>query len=112
MANPNPVQEQMLENAQGHLVPISRVKPIDIARNDLVNEITEKAKALQHAMQQFKDSFSGDIEAFIDLSAERYNVSLGSEKGNITLTSYDGKRRIVRSVADHIAFDEGLVIAK
>jgi len=37
---------------------------------------------------------------------------VGGRKGNITLTPFDGKYRIVRSVSDRLEFDERLQAAK
>lgn len=99
-------------NGQGHLVPIETIAQIDLARDDLVMEIVAKAKALQEDMRKFKEQMMGDIAAFVSLSAEKYQAHIGGTKGNITLSSYDGKYRVSRRIADSITFDERLHIAK
>jgi hypothetical protein len=104
--------EGYLQNAQGHLVPNELVTPIDLARDSLVHEIVAAAQALQEKMIAFKVRAMDDIAAFIQLSAEQYNAKLGGEKGNVTLTSYDGHYRIVRTNADYLTFDERLIAAK
>ncbi len=101
-----------MTNGQGHLVPIETIAPIDIARDDLVMEIVGKAKALQDLMLTFKIHAMNDINAFIDLSAEKYGTSLGGKKGNVTLNSFDGRYRVIRSIGESITFDERLQIAK
>jgi hypothetical protein len=53
-----------------------------------------------------------DIAAFVSLSAEKYGANIGGKKGNITLSSYDGKYRVSRRIADSITFDERLHVAK
>lgn len=99
-------------NAQGHSVPIDRVRPIDLARDDLVKEIVEKAKATSAALAEFKANIFGDIAAFVQLSAEQYDVKIGGGKGNVTLTSYDARYKVIRAVQERVAFDEKLQAAK
>lgn len=106
------IPEGFMQNSSGHLVPIDQVRPIDQARNDLVEEIVGKAKALNASLSQFKQGTSDDIEAFIDLSVERYGVELGGNKGNVTLASFDGRYKVQIAISEIISFDEGLKAAK
>lgn len=99
-------------NAQGHLVPISTIKPIDLLRDQTVITIAEKAKVLFAALAAFKSSTFSDLEAFVATSAAQYGVDVGGDKGNLTLHSFDGRFKIVRRVADLIRFDEQLIAAK
>lgn len=108
----NAIPEGFKPNAQGHLVPISTIKPIDLLRDQTVNTIAAKAQALFNALAEFKSSTFSDLEAFVATSAAQYGVEVGGEKGNLTLYSYDGRFKIVRSVADLISFDEQLIAAK
>lgn len=108
----NKVPTGYMENTQGHLVPIESVKPIDIARDSLVREIVDKAKALNGQIVEFKAAVFGDITAFVQLSAEQYQVKIGGNKGNISLLSFDGRYRVLRSIAEAITFDERLQAAK
>lgn len=101
-----------MPNPQGHLVPISTIKPIDLLRDQTVNTIAAKAQALCKALAEFKAGTFSDLEAFVATSAAQYGVEIGGEKGNLTLHSYDGRYKIVRSVADLIRFDEQLIAAK
>lgn len=107
-----PSYEGFRANHKGHLVPVETIRPIDLARDDFVAECYAKGLALQQQMAAFKAELLGDIGAFVDLALERYGASLGGEKGNIQLTSYDGQTRVLLAVQDSIAFDEGLVAAK
>ena len=101
-----------MTNAQGHLVPVSTIKPIDIARDSLVKELMAKAQALSKAIADFKLASFGDIAAFVELSAEQYGAKVGGKKGNVTLTSYDGRYKVQRAIQEHISFDERLQAAK
>lgn len=104
--------DEFLKDSSGRLVPIDLVKPIDLTRNELVSSTVKSALKLQHSMREFKRCIMDEIQAFVELSANEYDVTIGGTKGNITLTSYDGRYRVVRSVADYITFDERLQVAK
>lgn len=100
------------QDAKGRLVPESQIKAIDKTRDELVRELFAKAEVLHKAMAEFKLAAFADIEAFVQLSAEQYGVSLGGNKGNVTLLSFDGELRVQRAIAENITFDERLQAAK
>ena len=106
------IPDGYMQNAQGHLVPVEQIAPIDLARDELVRDIVAKARVLQTAMIHFKSCTTNDIAAFVQLSAEAYGAELGGEKGNVTLSSFDGRYRVVRSMSDFMEFDERLQVAK
>lgn len=99
-------------NAKGHLVPEAEIKAIDKLRDDTVQGIVNHARSVQKQLKDFKLQTFADIETFMTLSAEEYNVKWGGEKGNVSLTSYDGKYKVLLAVSDQLAFDERLHIAK
>ena len=100
------------QDAQGRMVPESLIKPIDIERDRLVRHLVDRASELSAKLADFKAVAFGDIEAFIELSAEQYGITLGGKKGNVTLYSFDGRFKIQRSVQESIAFDERLQAAR
>jgi len=100
------------QDAQGRMVPASLIKPIDIERDRLVRHLVDRASKLNSELVDFKAVAFGDIEAFIELSAEQYDIKLGGKKGNVTLFSFDGQFKIQRSVQESIAFDERLQAAR
>jgi hypothetical protein len=106
------IPEGYMRDAKGALWPKENVREIDLLRNDLVREIVLKAKAQSDVLAQFKAGVFGDIEAFVQLSGEKYGVKMGGAKGNISLLSFDGRYKVQRSVADSLVFDERLQIAK
>lgn len=109
---PNSPPNGYKQDAAGRLVPVETIKPIDLARDQLVGEIVAHARALSRQIAAFKQQTFGDIEAFVELSAEQYEVKLGGRKGNISLFSFDGSYKIQRAIADHLCFDERLQAAK
>jgi hypothetical protein len=112
MSNNYEIPAGYLRNAAGHLVPLGLVSELDRTRDRLVLEIVEKANDLRSVMADFKEDAFGDIQAFAELSAEKYGVTLGGIKGIITLCSYDGRYQIKLAQADIKIFDERLQAAK
>lgn len=108
----NNIPEGFRQDAKGHLVPEALIKPIDLARDELVSELVGRAKAVSAQLGQFKASAFGDIKAFIEMSAEQYKATIGGKKGNATLLSFDGRFKIVHAVQDSIKFDERLQAAR
>lgn len=112
MNTPNNIPPGYRENARGDLVPEATIAPIDIVRDQLVMEIVKKAEDMRSLLRALKQNVFEDIESFIELSAEQYGVKTGGLKGNCTLTSFDGRYKIVRANADELTFDERLQAAK
>jgi hypothetical protein len=106
------IPDGYMADAQGRLVPIETVKEIDRLRDQTVREIVGKAKELNELMAKFKAGVFGDIEAFIQLSGEKYGVTMGGKKGNVSLLSFDGRYKIQRAIAESLVFDERLQVAK
>ena len=104
---------QYKKDARGNLVPIDNIREIDLLRDELVMEIVGKAQAVAEQLADYKRGAMDAINAFVQLSAERFGVELGGKKkGNLTLHSFDGRYRVQYAVQDTLSFDEGLQAAK
>ncbi|ECH9564194.1 DUF3164 family protein [Salmonella enterica subsp. salamae] len=99
-------------NAMGHLVPVDKIKAIDLLRDELVRELHEEMREVRRHMAKFKLSAMQRIGDFLDLSASDYGVVYGGAKGNVMLPSFDGSLRVSRSVGEHRVFDERIQAAK
>ncbi len=106
------VPEGYMRDAQDRLIPVEQVKEIDRTRDEVVREIYQIAQSTSEILRARKKKMVETFEAFIDLSAEKYEVKFGGKKGNITLISYDGEYKIIRAVSDYRIFDERLQFAK
>ena len=106
------IPEGYKQDAQGRLVPVESIAPIDLARDDLVAEIVQRTKAMHAQLRDYKAQVFDDLAAFVALSAEQYGAKVGGDKGNVTLTSYDGRYKIQRAVSETLSFDERLQAAK
>ena len=112
MTTENAIPEGYRADAKGCLVPETMIKPIDRARDELVQELARQAKGVSDGLRDFKAKVFADINAFVDLSAEQYDVKLGGKKGNLTLFSFDGAFKVQVAIAEHMVFDERLQAAK
>ena len=106
------VPEGFMLNARGGLDPVALVKDVDKLRDDMVHEIVNESIQKHKELQEMKKRFFSTIDAFVRLSAEKYNLNYGGKKGNMTFLSYDGMYKVVVSVNENIFFDERLQIAK
>lgn len=108
----SPIPVGYRADAQGRLVPEAQIREIDLLRDKLVADLVARARPLNAALADFRKSAYADIQAFAELSAERYGAKLGGTKGNLTLVSYDGSYKIQRAISDQLVFDEKLQAAK
>lgn len=100
------------EDAKGRLVPVETIKEVDLARDELVSALVRAAKEHSGALAAFKTEAMGAIETFVAESAARFKTKVGGAKGNVTLTTFDGRLMVKVQVQDHINFDERLQAAK
>jgi hypothetical protein len=101
-----------VRNSVGHLVPIDQVRDQDKLRDQVAIDLSKEAKALSLALKNFKKKALGDVADLISIAGERYGVQMGGKKGNVTIPSYDGKFKVVRSYADRLTFTEEMEVAK
>lgn len=100
------------KDAQGNLIPESKIKDIDRLRHELVTRLCQLAEVQAAGLKKFKADTMTEVASFVALSLDQYGVKTGGNKGNVTLTSFDGKYKLVRQMQDHIVFGEQLMAAK
>lgn len=101
-----------MRRADGTLVPESKVKAVDKDRNEVVLQLIAEAHSASATLAAFKLIAMQAVQDFVDRSLSEYSAKWGGLKGNVTLTSYDGKYKVVRQIQEHIVFDERLQAAK
>ena len=106
------MNERFMTDSQGRQVPENLVSEIDKLRDQTVRGIASEALKMKDVLADFKRRIRDDIHTFVDISASRYGKAWGGKKGNISLTTYDGKYRLVVSINDLIVFDERLHVAQ
>lgn len=102
----------MMEDAKGRYVPIASVKPADKLTDQTVRKIIEFARDLSARIARFKGHCYDDIGSLQALIAEQYGASVGGAKGNISLTTFDGRLKVTVQVTDQLAFGPELQAAK
>jgi hypothetical protein len=101
-----------MTDSQGRQVPAELVREIDKLRDQTVRRIAGEALKMKEALAEFKRRIRDDIYTFVEISANEYGRSWGGKKGNITLTTYDGRYRLIVAVNERLVFDERLQVAR
>ena len=57
-------------------------------------------------------TYEEHLDEVTTLIFEKYGVSLGGKKGNLTLHSFDGRFKMLLAIAESMTFDERLQVAK
>lgn len=104
--------DDFMKDAKGRFVPSHMVKPADKLIDQTVRKILGYAEELSARIARFKGHTYDDITTALDLVAEQYNAKIGGERGNVSLTSFDGTVRVQVAVQDRITFGPELQIAK
>lgn len=100
------------QDASGNLIPESKVKDIDKLRHQVVTDLCTMAEKSRDGLAEFKAHAMQEVAALVATSMEQYGVKAGGEKGNVTLISFDGRYKLVRSMQDKLTFGEQLMAAK
>jgi len=101
-----------MRDAQGRLVPVDNIKEIDLVQNALVRDLFAKVQTQSRKLAALKAEILDEIEAFMELCSEQYGVKRGGGKGNVSLVSYDGTRRIMRAMEERLTFGPQLQAAR
>ena len=101
-----------LRDAKGALVPTELVKAQHKLEDETVRKVFGYAETLSAQITRFRGHTFDDVDGLISLLAQEYSDHRGGTKGNITLTSFDGTRRVQVQVAETIAFGPELQIAR
>lgn len=109
---PSTVPDGYKLDSQGRLVPIELIREIDLMRDELVLRLFALARLQAEDLAKLKALMFSEIAAFISLSADQYDVTIGGKKGNVTLMSYDGRYKLQRAIQESLVFDERLQAAK
>lgn len=100
------------EDSKGRLVPAHLVKPVDLLEDQLVSRLVDRAESLSGMLRAFKTETFADVHAFLVLLADQYGAKRGGKRGNLTFSTYNGRRKVQVAVADRLTFGAELQIAK
>jgi hypothetical protein len=104
---------KVLINPRGHEVPVETISPLELLKDEMVRELIKKAHALQAHTQAVKQAMTEHVASYLGLAAQEYGIELTGDKGNVTLHSYDGSKKVVINVNERIFFNsEQLAVAR
>ena len=112
MSDKAKIPEGYMENGLGHLVPVANVAELDKLRDATVRRLVGDAEACGRLVAEFRANAAATVAAFCELSAQEYGAEIGGDKGNVTLTSYDGSMKVVRARSDEITFTEAVRVTR
>ncbi|PZQ46327.1 MAG: sulfate transporter [Micavibrio aeruginosavorus] len=103
---------EFMIDSKGRHVPLKNIRETDLLENQLVDGLMSRAEAVSESIGKFKGEAFSDINAFMNLLEEKYAASIGGKKGNLTLMSFDGLKKVQVAISDSIDFGPQLQIAK
>ncbi len=98
--------------AKGELAPLSAIKPEHVEEDEMVRRLAARAVEINRLLSEFRTLIFDEVTAYRSVLAEKYGVSRGGKKGNITLTTLDGSLRLTIAIGDTISFGPELEVAK
>lgn len=104
--------EAHMRDAKERLVPVTTIDAQVLLEDEVTRKVMYFADELNAQVSRFKEHTLADIADFMELLAQNYGASKGGAKGNLTLTSFDGRSMVKLAVADQIAFGPQLQVAK
>ncbi len=104
--------EEMWQDSEGRMVPLSLIKPADKMKDDVVRRLVVRAIEVQEIMAEFKVKAMAEMFAAKDLIFEQYGAKIGGKKGNFAVSTFDGTMTAEISVAERISFGVELQAAK
>lgn len=100
------------QDSTGKLIPEELVKPQEIVKDALIDELVTDYLEMRKSVQETKAHMLESIAHYKELVAASYGVSLKSKKGAITLTSLDGKYKVEIASNTIREFNENINVAK
>jgi len=101
-----------MTDVKGRLVPVDMIKPIDLLMDEVVRRIFGFTRDLNAQVARYKQHTLDDVLGFKALLAQEHGVKVGGDKGNITLTTFDGLTKVTVKIADLTFFGPELQSAK
>jgi hypothetical protein len=107
-----PIEPGYRENARGQLVRESGMTEIEKLGDELTGSIAAEWLDLQARTRALKRRIFAEMAALAEVAASQHKVTLGGDKGNMTIRTYNGKFKVERSAQEFLVFDENVMAAK
>ncbi len=103
----------MWTNKKGEQVHPDIVPHEEKLKTELVYKLLDEAIDVQDALMAFKKIVLSHIDAYMEMMREKYGINpVKGTKGNVSLESFDGLKKVMVQVSTLISFDEKLGFAK
>lgn len=113
MSKSEMMKKEFWTDKRGNEVHRDLVPHDEKLKSELVYGLTDKAIRGVELMRRFKAMVVGEIEDYMQMMREKYNLDpTKGTKGNVTLQSFDGLRKVMIAVHQYVDFDEKLSLAK
>lgn len=108
-----PIPDGFLMDSKGNLIAEGNVRIQDRLTDQTVRAIFGFARDLSEQIARFKGHTFDDIETLLSILREEHGIEKSrSQRGDITLTSFDGLLKVTISTQDNIDFGPEITIAK
>lgn len=107
-----PAPKGYWRNARGDLVHESNVTENDRDMDETVRKIHGFGQDLSAQMWRFRAYTMDDVAGYVARVLERAGATGRATKGNLTLTSFDGRCKVTLSIAEHISIGPEIIAAQ
>lgn len=102
-----------MRDGKGALVPVETIAARDLLQDEVIGKVFAYATDLNAQLARFKAHTFDDLNGFRELLEQEYGVRQKEDwKGNYSLVSFDGLKKVVVQNAERIDFGPELQIAK
>lgn len=112
MENETPIPEGYMADSKGRLVLLEHISEYEKFKDAEINEMIDRALKLQEEISKFKAEVMGDFYALMETAYEKYEAKIGGKKGNVSVKSFDGRKKVSITVGEFLECDERLAVAK
>jgi hypothetical protein len=94
--------EAYWRDAEGGLRPARLVKDVDLVKEEFVRTIAHGAVSLNASLAKFRAMATTEAAALREIIASDFGIDLGGQKGNLSVTSFDGSLRVEVSAQSRV----------
>lgn len=99
-------------NARGDLVHTANITDNDLDADETVDKIHGFGQDLAAQMWRFRAYTMDDVAGYVARLLERAGANGRATRGNLTLTSFDGRRKVTLSIAEYVSIGPEIVAAQ
>lgn len=101
-----------MRDSKNRLTPVDQIPERDLLEDQLVRGVFASFMGVRELMRAAKARAMDDVQAFRAAMAERHNVTMGGEKGNLQFLTFDGRYRLQVSVQNVLQVNSDVEVAE